>query len=458
MQLSERVEGIGTRIKELRTRAELTQPELARGTTSVSHISLIESGKRQPSREIVQKIADRLGVTLEFLVDGPNSIATQNRRKEFLFAEMALANGDIEFAECSIRTLIEGSELIETPDFMWRLFRLHARTLEGLGRIDLARITLKRAIALAEMSGSPLEKIEMAIDLSRFARDVGDYVLALEIITEAQQTVPAQLQQSSTYARLLSSAIAIHFLRGDYIRAGHLSDAALEIFDEGTDPIARASILWNASLAADANNDTVSALLLAQRAAGLFSETDDRREEGRLRIAIAWLLTRQTPPDAPAARIQLERAMELLADLGTALDHAGLLIESSRVEWLDNNFDRALSDANSSLEALQGSGASLKIAEAFLLAARAQISLGRAVESTMNLEAARMSLAEMEPSRQNALAWRELGDIYAGLNYLPEAIAAYREALHDAGVPSSPIAFSEAQKVQDEAELIFRKH
>jgi len=71
--------------------------------------------------------------------------------------------------------------------------------------------------------------------------------------------------------------------------------------------------------------------------------------------------------------------------------------------------------------------------------------LGRKADSEMNLLAAKGSLLGMEPSRQNALAWRELGDIYSGLNYLEDAIDAYRQALQEAGVAASPLAFVEAK-------------
>ena len=446
-------EGIGTRLRHLRIKAGMTQPELARGVTSVSHVSLIESGKRQPSHEIVEKLAERLGVTAAVLREGANAISNQERRKDFLFAEMAHKNGDSEFAERTLRKLISESTLIESAEFMYRLRNLHAKTLEGLGRIEEAAEEIKLAMIDADNAGLPLEKLEMTIDLSRYAREAGDFVTALELISDAQKNVPYQLQQSATYARMLSSAIAIHILRGDYIRAQKLSTEALDIFDEETDPRAIASIMWNASLAADGQQDTTTALIMAQRAANLFQQIDDSRAEGRLRFTISWLFTRQTPPNVEAAREQLVRSEELLAEAGTELDKAKWETEMARVEWLEGRYEAALETATNSLVRLGEDGERLQRADAYLLVARSQISLGRTAESVMNLEAARSSLSGMEPSLMNASAWRELGDIYAMLNYLPEAISAYREALHDAGVPASPIAFTEAQRA--ESEILF---
>ena len=125
------------------------------------------------------------------------------------------------------------------------------------------------------------------------------------------------------------------------------------------------------------------------------------------------------------------------------------------MEWLEDNFEKALKHATSALSRLSVSKDRLQSAEAHLLVARGQISLGNEIESSMNLTAARNILAEMEPSRVNAFAWRELGDIYARQGFTDDALTAYREALHDAGVPASPLAFSETQNEESE-ELLKR--
>jgi transcriptional regulator with XRE-family HTH domain len=447
------IKDFGSRLRQERLRAGLSQSDLASGIMSPSHISLLESGQRSPSPELLEQLAERLGVTPRYLANGPSARAAESRRKDLLFAEMALQNGDAALAEDLLKRVIADSKVDEDFEFATRLRRLYARTLEGLGRLEDAAEELRKAIAIAENAGLPLEVVEMTIDLGRCVRESGDFLQALELLTAAQKTFPVELRNSATYARLLSSAIGIHYMRADYHRAQQLADQALDIFDEKTDPSARAAVLWNASLAAVANQDTTKALLLAQRAAGLYSEADDRRSEGQLRIAISWLFTRQAPPNVSAARAQLMRAEGLLQDFGTAVDKASLETELARVEWLDNSFDEALRNANSALHRLEGTQDHLRSAHAHLLAARAHISLGHEIESGMNLDAARTILAGMETSRLNSFAWRELGDIYAIQGLTTEALDAYRGALLDAGVPASPISFEESKKAGIDAEL-----
>ena len=439
----------GERLRHLRVNADLTQPELARDITSVSHISLIESNKRQPSDEIVTKLATRLEVPVEFLRYGPESESNQTRRKDYLFAEISFKNGDFAFAQTLLEKILKQPSLPPDTDFEIQARFLLAQTFEKSGDLDGAANELKSAIVLAQSAGLPLQVIEMTITLSKYAKESGDFVTALELLEQAEKAVPAELKKSATYARLLSSKIGIYFLRGDYIRAYDISKAAMAIFDDQTDPIARASIYWNASLAADAIHDASQALLLAQRAAGLFSESEDSREEGSLRVAIAWLLTRQTPPDIEGAQGQLDRAGVLLREHGSPVDLTYYQTELARVEWLNGDYEKSLETIKAAIANTDPNKDLLQRADAYLLAARAEISLGRKADSEMNLLAAKGSLLGMEPSRQNALAWRELGDICSGLLYLEDAIDAYRQALQEAGVPASPLAFSEAKSAQE---------
>lgn len=195
---------------------------------------------------------------------------------------------------------------------------------------------------------------------------------ALEPIERAEKAVPLKLQRSATYARALSSAIAIHYLRGDYIRSNHLSQDAITVFDDQTDPFARASIYWNASLAADTVQNSAQALLLAQRAAGLFSEADDAQAEETLRNAIAWLLTRQIPPDVEGARAQLDRACVLLTEYETSIDFTYYQIELARAEWLSGNYQVALEISTTAIANTDPMKNRLQLADAYLLSARAQ--------------------------------------------------------------------------------------
>jgi transcriptional regulator with XRE-family HTH domain len=62
---------IGARVKSLRQKAGLTQEQLARALEmSVSHISKVEVGVGNTSESLLHRLADKLGVSKEWLENG----------------------------------------------------------------------------------------------------------------------------------------------------------------------------------------------------------------------------------------------------------------------------------------------------------------------------------------------------------------------------------------------------
>lgn len=62
---------LGGRVKQLRTKMGLTQLQLSiKLYVSESYIALIEADKRNPSMEIVSKLADFFCVTSDYLING----------------------------------------------------------------------------------------------------------------------------------------------------------------------------------------------------------------------------------------------------------------------------------------------------------------------------------------------------------------------------------------------------
>jgi transcriptional regulator with XRE-family HTH domain len=70
--LDETLEGVGSRLRVLRARRQLTLAELSAETAiSVSTLSRLESGERRPTLELLLPLARAYGVTLDELVDAP---------------------------------------------------------------------------------------------------------------------------------------------------------------------------------------------------------------------------------------------------------------------------------------------------------------------------------------------------------------------------------------------------
>ena len=66
---------IGKRIRKRRQELELTQEDLARALgLTPQHISVIEQDKRSPSLSSLARLAEELGVTVDYLATGKESV------------------------------------------------------------------------------------------------------------------------------------------------------------------------------------------------------------------------------------------------------------------------------------------------------------------------------------------------------------------------------------------------
>ena len=137
---------IGTRVRELRRSKGLTQQALAGDGISAGYVSLIESGKRVPSEDVVRRLADRLGVDFETLNrDEEAGLVTDQALLEMNFARMALANGNpAEAVRClnglMLRGLLDSSTACDVALVL-------AEALGVPGQLDEAVKTLESLVA-----------------------------------------------------------------------------------------------------------------------------------------------------------------------------------------------------------------------------------------------------------------------------------------------------------------------
>lgn len=67
---------IGQRIKQAREREKLSQMDMAELIdASITHISLVENGRKKVSLEMIARISDALGVTIDELIGGSKNTA-----------------------------------------------------------------------------------------------------------------------------------------------------------------------------------------------------------------------------------------------------------------------------------------------------------------------------------------------------------------------------------------------
>ena len=90
---------LGNRVKQLRIKAGLTQLQLAVNLyVSESYIALIEADKRNPSMDIVGRLADFFCVTSDYLMSGSESESDKLLLKEWSAVLQGRSDSEIESA------------------------------------------------------------------------------------------------------------------------------------------------------------------------------------------------------------------------------------------------------------------------------------------------------------------------------------------------------------------------
>jgi tetratricopeptide (TPR) repeat protein len=411
--------GVSDRLRDLRVRAGLTKTALARPRYTVSFVSQIEAGRRNPSPEAVAFFAERLGVSAGYLSTGiPENVESELRYR-----------------------LEEAGELLRSghPD---RAEELARRVWERAGEYGLGGIANQALVQLGQSLGQQdkmqeaLDAYEEALDgdlpdrdravavagLARTYRVLGDLSYAADVIESFMSRPDRGPLDPSMAAELQSVLVSIYFERGDIVRAERAGRRALSAASQGASPELRARTYWYTSRVLAERRNWNEALEYATRARVLMEEMDDQRSVARLHNAYAFICLEAEPPRLEEARRHLEQAESLLEGGTADTDLAYVLTERARLELLGERFDEALQYAEQALSHVSRDAG--EAARSLFLKGRALSALGRSEEAEAVLREAASSFHEQGARQQEASCWRELGHLRVEAGDLAGAVEA----------------------------------
>lgn len=422
----------GARLREQRVRKGLSQADLCSDGLSTSYISLLESGRRQASPKVVQALASRLGVDVDYLLTGQDRPVRQERELELRFAELALLNGDRQAARSTLERLRENSG----PDdpLRWDLDYNLARALERCGDLEAAVELLEELRERAESDPARWPLLQVVIDLSRCYREAGDLNRAVEVAERAVERARGLgLTETRELPRLVVTLAAASMERGDHVYASQLLNRLLRGFGAHATRRDRGSALWQAATVAGLRGHYADGILLAERAIAQFAEEEDVRAEGLLRTTLAWMLL-ESPEREPVRALELlEDAHQRLLDAGMQIEVAYTETELARVHVELGNPAEAIRWAQSSLERL-GDNDRLEAGRARLALARALLANEEHAAAIHEMTTAASTLQLAGTGRQAAAAWRELADLFSDVDDAAAAKSAYAQALDVLGL------------------------
>jgi tetratricopeptide (TPR) repeat protein len=415
---------LADRVRDLRVKAGLSKSALARPRYTLSYVSQIESGRRNPSPEALAFLAERLGVSARYLATGIPEDIEDHLAYQLEEARVALRQGRSHEAMDVI-----GSVRAQAEEYELGSLKSQALVLAGDALIQQGKIT--EAVDLLEEARegdlSSRDEGTVVAALARAYRMVGDLAYAAEVAEAFLARGDRGPLDLSVMVEVQSVLVSIYFERGDMLRAERAARRALTAAPMLTSLEQRAKVYWYASRVLAEARRSEEALDSATRARALMEELEDRRSVARLHTAYAFICIESDPPRSGEAREHLQKAEATLADVGAPGDLLATYVEEGRLELLEDRPAEALRYAERALA--DTTAEELEWAKAAYLKGRALAALGRNEDARSTLREAAACFHAHGSRQQEASCWRELGELDLEQGNVQAAVDALKAGL-----------------------------
>lgn len=422
--------GLGVNVLERRVALGLSQRELAGPEMSPSYISLIESGKRVPTRELLDVLARRLQTTADELVPpAERQRGVERIELDLRWAKIAVKAGNAESAEKYARGVLgeEGATERQRHEATMTL----AEAFEIQGQLDEAIDILEPLVEELDKEQTRQMWRSCQVMLCRCYKDVGDLAHAIDLGTQA---LAKEESPTDDQVILVISLADAYLRRGDLKRAGRLLASTLERLDVAGTHRNQGAALWNSSRVAAAEGRLDDAVHLSERALALFGESDSIRNLGRLRITYAFFLREESADSIPRALEQLRRAQRELQDEGTVIERARCLTELARCALDQDEVEQARALVVEAA-AMVSEGPELEHANVELVRGHVLVRSGEARTGLSVARSAALGLAEHgELPAELAQAWREVAELAKAAKDHDLMVEALEHAVDSLGV------------------------
>lgn len=412
----------GTQLKAIRRARGMTQAEVAGETLSVSYVSLLEAGRRQPTEETVLTLARALRCAPEELTGGVSEL-TEPAASIVRQGELSLEVGQADAARQQFERAL--SEEVADPSLRVRATLGLARALHREGRLLEAVEAYERAIRSGMLDPSTAASTAVVLGWCRCLYELGELARAAEVGTRAlEELASLKARDSEQSIQLLATVAAAWYELGDLRQAEALLAEGMQRAGGVESPTARGAILWNASTVAHERGRYQQAIELADEALAAFRQGADPRPVGRLLTTRGYFLLHGDPPEPAAALAVLDEAIATLRVSADTVDIGYALTEKSRAHLLLGDVEQAVRTAEQAREML-GAFARLEHARATIALAAALSAQGASERSRAMFREAATALETIGASRTAARGWVELALILADAGELTASIDAF---------------------------------
>src|SRR4051812_47465198 len=190
----QRSESVGERLKRLRGERGLSQRDLSSQGVSYAYISRIEAGARRPSVKALRKLAEKLGVSAEYLETGAEIGDAETRELRLVDLELRLRlDGEAPTAE--LEELLAEANAKADDNIAARVHVALGGAAATEGHHTAAIEHLERAVAYDFIT--PVSRPEIFLSLARAYATAGTPGRAVELLEGALAEVKAVAPEDS---------------------------------------------------------------------------------------------------------------------------------------------------------------------------------------------------------------------------------------------------------------------
>src|SRR5919204_196357 len=424
--------GLGTRLRQLRVAAGLTQSELAGDRFSKEYVSQIERGKTRPTQETLAWIANRLNVDVSYLETGQTWNEYAEVEAAVMRAEAAVEGQQYEEALNALDGLQYSPEARELE---FRALLAESWTRMYFGELRPALDLLMRARELSEQPGfSDVERADVLYRMGVCRYKLTSINTAHTLFSDALDLADrSDLPCDRLRSHILEWRSRCARRQRDFEAAREDIERALELADRIDDTLTIAHVTFQASIVAERNGQWLRARSLAERAKELYEAHGERKSVGRLLNNLGGLNYLLGKPDD--AVDYLKRAFSVALEVGSEPDAAQAVSSLAQVHLGAGDWALAEEQARHAVTLLDGRTDFMDEAgNALIVLGRALMEQGRLDEAEQAFAEAELNLSQLSSASHRAVAWTAQGDLASRRGDDRAAAALFRraaEALQD---------------------------
>lgn len=416
---------VGSRIRHLRRQRRLSQKQLAEPVVSASFLSLIESGARRPSPEVLTHIATRLEVDPDELLTGQPRHRDVALELDLQGARDRLRLGDLDGAhELADRVAREARDFgfarIEA-----KCCEIRASIEEKRARVDSA-LELYRAAERLWNGEPPHLRFQTTAGLARCTLHLGDPRYAAHLLESylhelESDGVPDPTATMRTYASLVLCYSAISLVN----KAAEAADKAQALAPRVSDQEQLACMNMNVARSLFEQGRIADSLDAIRQAEKAFQTLGWEVDAARAQLSRG--LVQLEKGDVDEARSNLTAAVEVLRSADNLADAARALNELGKLERICGNLPEAEVHLHEAQDYLSGSD--------FAERALNQRELGLCTKENRPNEAMGFLRRAVDlyvlagATKEVAVTYRLLGDLHRSIGDLEGSLDSYRSGL-----------------------------